>query len=166
MLKWMMKMKREKNRKGSNLKNKKIYINILLVFSIALFIFSGIKIALWLRDNKKSKENLDETIDIADIKETDGENVEKVNPPAEEDTKYSNDYFYYMSLPFLSVGFDELNAKNSDTVAWLKVAGTKVNYPVVQTNNNDYYLTHAFDKTVNEAGWLFADYRSNLDEFR
>ena len=71
-----------------------------------------------------------------------------------------------MSLPFLSVGFDELNAKNSDTVAWLKVAGTKVNYPVVQTNNNDYYLTHAFDKTVNEAGWLFADYRSNLDEFR
>ena len=146
-------MKREKNRKGSNLKSKKIYINILLVFAIALFI-------------KKSKENLDETIDIADIKETDGENVEKVNPPAEEDTKYSNDYFYYMSLPFLSVGFDELNAKNSDTVAWLKVAGTKVNYPVVQTNNNDYYLTHAFDKTVNEAGWLFADYRSNLDEFR
>lgn len=159
-------MKREKSRKGSGLKKRNNYINILLVFAISLFIFSGIKIALWLRDNKKSKENLDETIDIADIKETDGENVEKVNPPAEEDTKYSNDYFYYMSLPFLSVGFDELNAKNSDTVAWLKVAGTKVNYPVVQTNNNDYYLTHAFDKTVNEAGWLFADYRSNLDEFR
>lgn len=157
-------MKKVKSRKGFN--PNKIYINILFVFAIALFIFSGIKIALWLRDNKKSKENLDESVDIADIKETDGQNVEEVNPPEIEDTKYSNDYFYYMSLPFLSVGFDELNTKNSDTVAWLKVAGTKVNYPVVQTNNNDYYLTHAFDKTVNEAGWLFADYRSNLDEFR
>ena len=71
-----------------------------------------------------------------------------------------------MSVPFLSVNFDELINKNNDTVAWIKVNGTDVNYPVVQTTDNSYYLTHAFDKSYNSSGWIFADYRCNMDEFR
>ncbi len=38
---------------------------------------------------------------------------------------------------------------------------TNINYPVVKTNNNTYYLTHAFDKSKNSAGWVFMDYRNN-----
>ena len=40
---------------------------------------------------------------------------------------------------------------------------TNINYPVVQTNNNDYYLTRSFDKKKNYAGWVFMDYRNNID---
>ena len=41
-----------------------------------------------------------------------------------------------------SIDFDSLIKKNSDTVGWIKVDGTKVNYPVVQAEDNDYYLSH------------------------
>ena len=62
-----------------------------------------------------------------------------------------------------NIEFESLKQKNENTVAWLKVNGTNVEYPVVRTNNNDYYLTHTFDKTYNSAGWIFMDYKNKLD---
>lgn len=55
--------------------------------------------------------------------------------------------------------------KNSDTVGWIKVDGTKVNYPVVQSSDNSYYLNHAFNGSSNIGGWIFADYRDDFKEF-
>ena len=40
--------------------------------------------------------------------------------------------------------YDELLSLNSDTIGWLKVNNTKINYPVVQAKDNDYYLNHSF----------------------
>ncbi len=60
------------------------------------------------------------------------------------------------------VDFKDLKSKNPDSVAWLSVAGTEINYPVVQTKDNNYYLKHSFDKSYNQAGWIFADYRNNM----
>ena len=70
-----------------------------------------------------------------------------------------------MNVPFMNVDFNELLKKNHDTVGWIKVEGTKVNYPVVQSTDNDYYLSHAFNKTANQGGWIFADYRVNFKDF-
>ena len=42
--------------------------------------------------------------------------------------------------------------------------GNNINYPVVQTDNNDYYLKHAYDKSKNSAGWVFMDYRNNITD--
>lgn len=63
-----------------------------------------------------------------------------------------------------SVDFTKLKSQNSETVAWLKVSGTEIDYPVVQTINNDYYLIHDFYKQPNQTGWIFADYRNDFDE--
>ena len=68
-------------------------------------------------------------------------------------------------MNLLEVDFNDLLAKNSDTVGWIQVQGTNINYPIVQTTNNDYYLNHAFDKTENKAGWVYMDYRNNAVEF-
>ena len=78
---------------------------------------------------------------------------------------YPNDYWDYMNVPFMNVDFNELLKKNPDTVGWIKVEGTKVNYPVVQASDNNYYLSHAFNKTANQGGWIFADYRVNFKDF-
>lgn len=64
----------------------------------------------------------------------------------------------------VSVDWDALLAANPETVAWVYMPGTNINYPVVQHSDNDYYLTHDFD---GQAGWLanygavFLDYRNN-----
>ena len=56
-----------------------------------------------------------------------------------------------------------MKQKNPDTIAWLKVNGTDIEYPVVKTTNNDYYMTHSFDKSYNSSGWAFMDYKNKCD---
>ncbi len=162
-----------RNKKSSRkisrkIKKKKILLlNILLILFTILFIYSCYKIILWVKENNSSKKLHNETIETVDITEEQGDVVVvEQNPPTDTNDNYVSDYYYYMSVPFLSVNFDELINKNNDTVAWIKVNGTDVNYPVVQTTDNSYYLTHAFDKSYNSSGWIFADYRCNMDEFR
>ena len=69
----------------------------------------------------------------------------------------------YSNISFLSVDFKDLLEKNKETVAWIKVNNTKVNYSVVQHNDNEYYLKHDFNRNYNSNGWVYGDYR---DDFR
>lgn len=57
---------------------------------------------------------------------------------------YKNEYDRY--------NFNELKNINNDVKGWIKVNGTNINYPFVQSNNNKYYLTPTFDKSYNSAG--------------
>ena len=67
-------------------------------------------------------------------------------------------------LSDLTVDWDGLRAINPDIVAWVYVPDTKINYPVVQTDNNDTYLHTSFDGQtglLGSAGCIFLDYRNN-----
>ena len=57
----------------------------------------------------------------------------------------------------LNIDWAELKAKNDDVMGWMRSVGTVINYPVVQGSDNDYYLTHLLDGTVNDKGTLFID---------
>lgn len=78
---------------------------------------------------------------------------------------YPNDYWDYISVPFINVDFTNLLKKNPDTVGWIKINNTNVNYPVVQSTNNSYYLNHSFNNSKNSSGWIYADYRVNFTTF-
>ena len=59
--------------------------------------------------------------------------------------------------------FDELKAINSDIVGWIEFENIDINYPVVQTGDNDYYLTHTVKNTRNSVGAIFVEYTNNAD---
>ena len=59
--------------------------------------------------------------------------------------------------------FDKLMGVNPDTVGWLFIPGTKINYPIVQAADNDKYLHTGFNGEDNVAGTLFLDYESEAD---
>lgn len=61
------------------------------------------------------------------------------------------------SLCPISVDFDALLATNGDVVGWLYCEGTNINYPVVQGDDNEYYLGHSYDGKASGAGALFVD---------
>ena len=65
-------------------------------------------------------------------------------------------------LPWLSVNFGALKAKNSLVIAWLQGQDGSINYPVIQGSDNSYYLRRLLDGSYNTAGTLFADYRNNF----
>jgi sortase B len=50
---------------------------------------------------------------------------------------------------------------NADTVGWLTINNTNIDYSIVQTTDNDFYLHHNFYKNESNAGWVFMDYRNN-----
>lgn len=122
--------------------------------------FSGYKIYAWHKDsNAISTIIKDIENDVVQEEVPYDGTHEIVNPPENK----SDDYWDYIKLPLMSVDFTELKNKNSDTVAFIRVNGTNINYPVVQAGDNDYYLTRAFDKSKNSGGWVFLDYRNKLD---
>ena len=61
------------------------------------------------------------------------------------------------------IDFSKLEQTNSDTKGWITVNGTSIDYPFVQSADNNYYLSHSFDKSPNQAGWVFMDYRNQID---
>ncbi len=61
------------------------------------------------------------------------------------------------------ININKLKEKNSDTVAYLKVNNTDIDYVVVKAKDNDYYLKHNYNKKYSTAGWVFADYRDKFD---
>lgn len=74
-----------------------------------------------------------------------------------------NDVSYETSV---NVEFEVLRAKlnylaaiNSDTYGWITVNNTKIDYPIVQCDDNKYYLNHAFTRVGLPAGAIFTDYR-------
>ncbi|MBQ8640886.1 MAG: class B sortase [Clostridia bacterium] len=54
-----------------------------------------------------------------------------------------------------------LAATNEDTYGWIFVEGTNINYPIVQGEDNEYYLDHAFSGDYLPIGSVYADYRCN-----
>ncbi len=161
-----------KYRKGTIQKEKKMksifLLNILFLLFLIIFLFCGVKLYYWQNENAKSKRLTDEVRDVVEIEEEKGDYVKYVNPPEEGkiDSSYISDYYYYMNIPFLSVNFEKLIEKNADTVGWINVNGTDINYPIVKSQDNAYYLTHSFDKSYNSSGWIFADYRCSLENLR
>ena len=79
-------------------------------------------------------------------------------------SKYMNLYQYYGQTSFQDINLKKIKEKvNNDVVAWLSVDGTNVNYPITQSNDNDYYLNHSIKKNKTTDGWTFMDYRNNND---
>ena len=131
-----------------------ILLFLLLIASLIIIFICLIKIVKWVDDNSKTGKvikNINEnvTIDIS--------NEEIINV---EDNILASDPYW----SFKNVDFSKLYEINNETIGWISMENLKVNYPVVQHNDNNYYLTHSFDRSSNGAGWVFLDYRNNYQE--
>lgn len=127
-----------------NKKYKEVIFN-LIVYMILLFIliYSGIKIYKWYKDKTSNKEIVEQIKEIVAVEDKN-----------EDKNEYKEEY---------TIDFNKLKEQNKETVAWIKVNNTNIEYPVVKANNNNFYLNHSFDKSENLAGWIFADYRNKFD---
>lgn len=63
----------------------------------------------------------------------------------------------------ISPKMEALLTMNDETVGWLTVNNTNINYPVVQAEDNKFYLKHDYYKQKEYSGWIFMDYRNHKD---
>lgn len=122
-------------RKQNKRITRKRFVILLSIFivSISIVVFY---LFLQLRDNKTNSDIRDE---LNNIYEDNGNTEEK---PVEV-TRIDK--------------LNELRLENPEIVALLEIEGTNINYPVMQTNNNDYYMTHNYKKEYSKDGSLFLD---------
>jgi sortase B len=57
-----------------------------------------------------------------------------------------------------------LLAINPETVGWISIENTHINYPVARHNDNEFYLTNDFERKRSEAGCIYMDYRNKASE--
>ena len=143
-----------KNRK---LNKKRTLLLLLSIICIFTFIFSAVNIVKWYVDSKKVNAQMKDVSDAIEVSEI--EDSDKTEIIEQDDIPKDNPYWDYIKMNLIDVNISELKKKNSDTVGWIQVNGTNINYPFVQTTDNDYYLTKSFNKKKSSAGWVFMDYR-------
>lgn len=165
---------------GANEVAKKRIILEKNILSGVIGVCSAIIVALiiillnWGLENKKTDDMVEDIYEIAEVEEIENkdENMEKsttasssIFTPNNEikTTAKLTEYETYANTNVLSVNFQNLLSVNEDTKGWIKVENTNINYPFVQANDNQYYLKHTFDKTSNKKGWVYLDYRNDIE---
>lgn len=154
----------------THMQNQPFIFMLFLLYAIAGF--SLYNISYTPQDIKESNGSyVEEILNEDKINKSDSENILSSNTDSSGSNSYNKEEKFidtnlfrnYAKTALTDVNFTELLEKNSDTVAWINVDGTYINYPVVQAGDNDYYLTHSFHKEEKNSGWVFVDYRNSSD---
>ncbi len=122
---------------------------------------------MWNKDNKNTDIEVNDIINSTIIEEINESSNNTIivgeNETLQKDTKKESIYWSYIKMNLINVDFNDLKKKNKDTRGWIQVNGTNINYPFVQAKDNKYYLTHSFEKKYTDAGWIFLDYRNDIN---
>ena len=124
------------------MKKKRILNIAIYLILFLILICSGFKLYFWYKDKKNNDETTEQLKNNVKL--------EKIKKDNSNNKKYI-------------VDFKKLKSENSDVVAYIKVNNTNIEYPIVKTSNNNFYLNHSFDKSKNSRGWIFADYKNKFD---
>lgn len=132
---------KKKRSVGSIIKN--IIAYIILIVCICALGYSGYVLFDYLKTNKASNDTIKSV-----------NNTVKIEP--------SND-LKDLGATF-GIDFEKLDSVNQDVVGWITIDGTAIDYAILQSYDNDYYLRRSIDGNYSWFGWPFMDYR-NTGEF-
>ena len=153
----------------TNTENTKNNKKGLLVFLLIIFIICGAVSGGYIGYNyyaayinEKNNNKLQELVD----KHSSENSQENINNSSSNSTVESSEISQNSDpnskniLPL----FNELYSKNNDIKGWIKIDDTKINYPVMQYTDNEFYLKNDFDKKNNKYGIPFLDYENDIED--
>ena len=128
---------------------KKWTSKFLTFIYLAIFLYSGFALAKYLYTYYETSKSLEEAQAI----------YQSTLASLEDEVEESS------STPFtIRPQFNDLLAVNKNIVGWISADGTKLNNPILQAENNDFYLDHNFKDRESRAGSVFMDYRNNVQD--
>ncbi len=66
------------------------------------------------------------------------------------------------TVPDILPEYEKIHQKNQKLIGWVKIDDTIIDYPVMQTVNNEYYLDHNFNQEEDRNGCIFMDYQCDV----
>lgn len=130
-------------------KKSSFFTTLLLILCLAIAGFSAWKLYGYFRGYRDGEKEYEELTQYVKISDDHGENN---NGKKKKQDKCP-----------ITVDFASLQAINADIVAWIYIPDTGVNYPVVQGEDNEYYLHHTFERKDNFSGAIFMDVTCQSD---
>lgn len=138
----------------------KLWIVALLV-CICIILFAGYKIYKTYSGYAEAKKVYDDTADrfvqVVETPTAAAQDATAASEPSEppREKKYAP----------IKVDFESLKEEYKDIVGWIYSPDTVINYPIVQGEDNDYYLRRMANGDYNYSGCIFMDYRCSSDFF-
>lgn len=86
--------------------------------------------------------------------------IQDVYKQSKEDNQDSPDTV--ASSKTIRTSFNDLLSINEDIVGWISIGDTVVNYPILQAEENEYYLNRNYKEEESRAGSIFMDYRNDI----
>ena len=137
---------------------KLILISLVVVLTVSLVV-SIIFIWDYYSKSNEQKAVYDELVSIVERTDTTEEISTTVSEQGTDDKQHTENNKVF------SVNYTELNTLNSDTVGWIKVDGTPINYPVVQSKDKpNFYIDHNFYKQGSVYGCPFIQENCDVNE--
>lgn len=128
---------------------------ILIIVLLIIFVISTTLLILQLVDNKRNKDIYNDALDIA-LGNAEAEEAIDVKiwipEPVEDDE-------YYKEM--MDINLDALRKRNEDVVGWIRIPNTLLDYPIMQGEDNEYYLNHAWNNDDSFSGSIFLESRCN-----
>ena len=139
----------------------------ILVAAFVILISAGILSIQTIYEYKEAQQEYKELRDFSESvhKEKNFENIENIGNIGynEEELQVPEDKPILADVPDFEIDLEQLRSKNQEFVAWLYIGAIDIGYPVVQGEDNEYYLNHTFERQENASGCIFLDYRQKPD---
>ena len=149
------------NFKYMKAKKKRILYNVCLVVLIVIFIGSAGYLASYFLQSRKSESQFDTLKSMID----EPVQADEIVYVATEGDAEPGLEFVSIDGTLVQKRFASIYQKNHDFVGWLSIEDTHIDYPVMQTmEDEEYYIHRDFYGDYSAAGTLFADTESNIQK--
>lgn len=128
---------------------------MILTFSLVALLCFGY-FGIYYYQSYRSGNDMQHLADIKEENKTPGLAYHSENEDEDSDENGEE------NEPEVLEDYKTLLNMNKDLIGWLKIADINIDYPVMQTNDNTYYLDHNFDKKYDKNGCLFLDYQCDV----
>lgn len=134
---------------------------LVLLFGLTKFILSEL-------ENHRSQQDYNQAVEIAGAQaeeapvqsEPTAAGTEEADIPQETQAQLPEDP---VMLELLNIDLNALREENEDVIGWICIPDTKVNYPLLQWTDNDFYLDHTWTQSSNGAGAIFMECQNKPD---
>lgn len=136
---------------------------IIIIIASCGILLAGVMLIKTVHDYKVAENEYEELDKFSNAETVKG--IEQIIPEAvtEEEVKELARNYNREDFPELEIDFKGLQEENQDCVAWLYMGSTGITYPVVQGEDNEYYLHHTFEDKPNNSGAIFMDWEVKKD---
>lgn len=141
---------------------KSLYI-IAIVVLLIVFGISAFQVGSYILESKQQADKFEDL--AASVQAAKEAAATETTKPTETTSETDPTVETTEGEPVMLPGYAELYEQNPDLVGWIRIEGTKMDYPVMQTpSKKDFYLNHDFDGNSSARGCIYA--REECDVFQ